>query len=524
MANQTIYPYGTGGQLPSSIGIINDLTTGGADKALSAEMGKELNDRLEELETSGGGLSAAFVGDTLVITNSEDLAYIKVSKSSVSFPQTEENDTSTKTIVVTGRNLTSGITLVLSGTDAAMFSLSTNSIAAADANSQNSITVTYAPTAVGSHSASITLISGDVMNSLSISGTCVEEIVPSILINLGESILLAAEEGETSTQTVPITAENLTPFAVVAISNEGSEFSVSPASITADEDGTIDSTITVEYTAGSADSTDTITASCTDATATAAVEGSVRTRLAQDSYWTDNSGLKYTVQTNTKNVSVVAGDSFVEGSSVDLTIPATANDTGMTVYDSGGNVIPASGLTYNVKSIGMRATATGGFEGKSLHDVIVSEGITSIGARAFFGSSSSVYALNSIVLPSTLTSWGTVSNASWALRQRNVKKVVINGSSGWAPYITNSTALEWLEFGQNVANCSGNNAEWMVKSGGKIVIRKTGSKLALTSSFFSSATYGNATVYVPDDLLSTYQADSAWGAFTTIKGLSELTE
>jgi hypothetical protein len=46
MANTTIYPYGTNGQLPSSIGVINDLTTGGADKALSAEMGKELNNKL----------------------------------------------------------------------------------------------------------------------------------------------------------------------------------------------------------------------------------------------------------------------------------------------------------------------------------------------------------------------------------------------------------------------------------------------------------------------------------------------
>ena len=46
MANKTVYPFGTGGQLPSSIGIINDLTTGGADKALSAEMGKELNKKL----------------------------------------------------------------------------------------------------------------------------------------------------------------------------------------------------------------------------------------------------------------------------------------------------------------------------------------------------------------------------------------------------------------------------------------------------------------------------------------------
>lgn len=40
MANQTVYPYGTGGSLPSSIGIVNDRTTGGADKAWSAEQGK----------------------------------------------------------------------------------------------------------------------------------------------------------------------------------------------------------------------------------------------------------------------------------------------------------------------------------------------------------------------------------------------------------------------------------------------------------------------------------------------------
>jgi lysophospholipase L1-like esterase len=43
MANNAVYPYGTDGQLPASIGIINDLTTGGADKALSAQMGKVLN-------------------------------------------------------------------------------------------------------------------------------------------------------------------------------------------------------------------------------------------------------------------------------------------------------------------------------------------------------------------------------------------------------------------------------------------------------------------------------------------------
>lgn len=47
MANSTIYPYGTDGQLPSSIGIINDLTTGGVNKALSAEMGKHIGSLIE---------------------------------------------------------------------------------------------------------------------------------------------------------------------------------------------------------------------------------------------------------------------------------------------------------------------------------------------------------------------------------------------------------------------------------------------------------------------------------------------
>lgn len=46
MANTTVYPFGTGGELPANIGIINDLTTGGVNKALSAEMGKSIGQEL----------------------------------------------------------------------------------------------------------------------------------------------------------------------------------------------------------------------------------------------------------------------------------------------------------------------------------------------------------------------------------------------------------------------------------------------------------------------------------------------
>jgi len=49
MARNTLYPYGTGGEVPAGIPIINDITTGGADKALSAEMGKYLGELIDEL-------------------------------------------------------------------------------------------------------------------------------------------------------------------------------------------------------------------------------------------------------------------------------------------------------------------------------------------------------------------------------------------------------------------------------------------------------------------------------------------
>lgn len=58
MANQTVYPYGTDGTLPSSVGIINDLTTGGADKALAAEQGVVLAGELSQLKQRVFGVSS----------------------------------------------------------------------------------------------------------------------------------------------------------------------------------------------------------------------------------------------------------------------------------------------------------------------------------------------------------------------------------------------------------------------------------------------------------------------------------
>ena len=63
MANETVYPFGAGGNLPSGYPIVNDRTTGGANNAWSAEQGKSISDTVyggtEELVTIlGSSLSA----------------------------------------------------------------------------------------------------------------------------------------------------------------------------------------------------------------------------------------------------------------------------------------------------------------------------------------------------------------------------------------------------------------------------------------------------------------------------------
>lgn len=45
---KTIYPFGQTGQLPTGVGIVDDVHTAAVDKALSARMGKYLNDRIGE--------------------------------------------------------------------------------------------------------------------------------------------------------------------------------------------------------------------------------------------------------------------------------------------------------------------------------------------------------------------------------------------------------------------------------------------------------------------------------------------
>ena len=98
---------------------------------------------------------------------------LNVSKSEIEFGEVETNDTDTQDFTISGTNLTADATLEITGTDAAMFSVSPTTITATNGNiAAKDVTVTYAPTTTGEHSATLTIASGETCKkTVSLSGT-----------------------------------------------------------------------------------------------------------------------------------------------------------------------------------------------------------------------------------------------------------------------------------------------------------------------------------------------------------------
>ena len=89
---------------------------------------------------------------------------IIASTSTLDFDGAKINGSSTMTFTVRGSNLTSNISLAVSGTNADMFSIDKTSLTPSEGSvTTTTVTVTYAPTSAGSHSAEINLTSTDAM-------------------------------------------------------------------------------------------------------------------------------------------------------------------------------------------------------------------------------------------------------------------------------------------------------------------------------------------------------------------------
>ena len=131
--------------------------------------------------TVGGGFFKVKVGSatgktskvtvTFVVEESSDPELI-TSANSISFGSVVKESSKEQSLTISGTNLTANADLTITGTDAAMFSVSTTTITATDGNiAPKDVTVTYTPTAAGVHNATLTISSGNLEKMVDLTGT-----------------------------------------------------------------------------------------------------------------------------------------------------------------------------------------------------------------------------------------------------------------------------------------------------------------------------------------------------------------
>lgn len=131
--------------------------------------------------TVGGGFFKVKVGSatgkttkvtvTFVVEESSDPELI-TSANSISFGSVVKESSKEQSLTISGTNLTANAGLTITGTDAAMFSVSTTTITATDGNiAPKDVTVTYTPTVTGDHSATLNISSGNLIKKVTLTGT-----------------------------------------------------------------------------------------------------------------------------------------------------------------------------------------------------------------------------------------------------------------------------------------------------------------------------------------------------------------
>lgn len=499
--------------------IINDLSTGGASNALSAEMGKTLdesiddtNSRIDELE---GAMAASLQGDLLILTEiTAASALISVSGLSRDSLMAKAGGTNTATFTISGRRITSAISIAVS--DSTNFALSQSSIAAPQDGklAVTTITVTYHPAAGATSGASSTCAitvtcDGETYATLNLTGT----VAAASTLSLTPSTLsLVAESGNTSSGVIRVEGSALEADVTLTLSSTTYvSFSDSEAtgSLTITrEEAEMGKNVDVYYNGGGSASA-TITAASTGATSvTASVSGAVVSRKTAGSTITQDN-LLYTVLENTNNVSV----KMVSTSS-----------------PSGAVVIPASiqdenGLSYNVTELPLNAFK----QNTAITSLSLPEGITSIGKDAIrqmtnlttvnIPNSVTTLADNSIYNCTKLanltigTGITTIPQYFGGLCGNSRNLVIPDNVTTISKYAFTYTQFASVEIGTGVTRIS--NAEFRMESGSTVTIKAT-TPPALAGYPFARMNYSApylsaATLYVPASAVATYRAAAGWG-------------
>jgi len=145
----------------------------------------------------------------------------------------EAGESATVDLTVAADDLVGDITATLSDANG-VFSLSSNTISqtAATTGQGTSITITYAPTAVATHNATLTLSSPYAENVVvTLTGTATPG-TPKFTLDK-TSMSFSSKLNDPKTESVTISAKNLTGNVTATLTDANGVFSVSPASLTA---------------------------------------------------------------------------------------------------------------------------------------------------------------------------------------------------------------------------------------------------------------------------------------------------
>ncbi len=221
------------------------------------------------------------------------------------------NETITKQVLISGRNLIGNVTLAISGTNASYFSISTNSISATAANNGYNVTVSYLPKATGNHTAILTVSSQDATTvTVNLTGSCTS----SIISPTGTLYFETNDATETLEEDIVVKGTNLTSGVTLALSGS-SKFSLSKTSLTADE-AKVGTSVRVTYvpTEVGRDTAKLVTSSGAVSTTTYFVgecrfEALEATDLTQNSFvanWTNAGTDGYSLDVYTKEINGTA--------------------------------------------------------------------------------------------------------------------------------------------------------------------------------------------------------------------------
>ncbi len=157
------------------------------------------------------------------------------------------SQTYTRTVNVTGTNLQGAISAAISGTNATMFSVSPVTIFNNNGSASGTLTITYRPTAAGSHTANLVLTTtGNGANTVTvpITGTATG---PSITAT-PNSASFEAYIGETKTQAITVKGVNLSGNVTATLNNGAGIYTIDKTSISQSEATSNNGgTITVTY-------------------------------------------------------------------------------------------------------------------------------------------------------------------------------------------------------------------------------------------------------------------------------------